>query len=160
MATSKTNKQKYRGGRKGKYLDWITPEGLTKLEGWTRNGDTDQIVADRIGINVGTLYEWKNRYPEINEALKRGKEVIDLEVENKLFKRAMGYEVEEEKTYISESGGVITKRKEITKKHIPPDTTAQIFWLKNRRPEFWRDRQDMNISSDDPVSVVIDYGDE
>lgn len=82
----------------------------------------------------------EKKVPDINDALKRGKEVVDIEVENSLLKAAKGYFVDEEKTYISEVNGVVTKRKEITKKYIAPNTTAQIFWLKNRKPIEWRDK--------------------
>lgn len=82
---------------------------------------------------------WKKQFPLIFESLKRGKEVVDREVENALFKRAIGYEYDE----ICEEyeHGVLTKKK-ITKKMVVPDTTAQIFWLKNRRPDAWRDKQE------------------
>lgn len=125
---------------KGKYQEWIEEDNLIKLEAWARNGLTDEQLANNMGINVATLYTWKKKYDEINEALKRGKEVVDIEVENSLLKAAKGYFVDEEKTYISEVNGVVTKRKEITKKYIAPNTTAQIFWLKNRKPIEWRDK--------------------
>lgn len=125
---------------KGKYQEWLEEDNLIKLEAWARNGLTDEQLANNIGINVATLYTWKKKYGEINDALKRGKEVVDIEVENSLLKAAKGYFVDEEKTYISEVGGVVTKRKEITKKYIAPNTTAQIFWLKNRKPIEWRDK--------------------
>lgn len=125
---------------KGKYQEWLGEDNLIKLEAWARNGLTDEQLANNMGINVATLYTWKKKYDEINDALKRGKEVVDIEVENSLLKAAKGYFVDEEKTYISEVGGVVTKRKEITKKYIAPNTTAQIFWLKNRKPIEWRDK--------------------
>ena len=79
---------------KGKYIDWIEPEGLLKLEGWARDGLVDEQIAQNIGIAASTLYEWKKQYPEISEALKKGKEVVDRQVENALLKRALGYEYE------------------------------------------------------------------
>ena len=125
---------------KGKYQEWLEKDNLIKLEAWARNGLTDEQISSNMGIVTSTLYAWKNRYKEISEALKRGKEVVDIEVENSLLKAAKGYFVDEEKTYISEVNGVVTKRKEITKKYIAPNTTAQIFWLKNRKPIEWRDK--------------------
>lgn len=125
---------------KGKYQEWLEEDNLIKLEAWARNGLTDEQLASNMGIVTSTLYAWKNRYKEISEVLKRGKEVVDIEVENSLLKAAKGYFVDEEKTYISEVNGVVTKRKEITKKYIAPNTTAQIFWLKNRKPIEWRDK--------------------
>ncbi|NMH83283.1 helix-turn-helix domain-containing protein [Heyndrickxia coagulans] len=130
---------------KGKYQEWLTPENLTLLEGWARDGLTDEQIAENIGIRRETLYDWKKRYPNISNALKRGKEVIDRQVENALLKRAIGYEYEEEtQEYIPELDRmVVTKR---VKKKQAPDVTAQIFWLKNRRPDKWRDKQDFEHS--------------
>lgn len=96
-----------------------------------------------MGISCATLYEWKKKYPEISEALKRAKEVADRVVENALYKSACGYEydeITEERQFNRKTGKyemVVTKR---TRKTVPPNTTAQIFWLKNRKPEVWRDK--------------------
>lgn len=122
---------------KGKYQRWLEPGGLLLLEGWARDGLTDEQIAGNVGITATTLYEWKNRFPEISEALKKGKEIVDIQVENALLKRALGYEYMEERVEISEKDG----RKVIqTTKTTLPDTAAQIFWLKNRRPDRWRDK--------------------
>lgn len=134
--------------KRGKYNEWLEEDGLLKLQAWARDGHTDEQIAELIGISRRTLYDWKNKFAPISHALKRGKEVVDIEVENSLLKRAMGYSYEEEKTYIQEVDGKVTKRKEITTKHIPSDTTAMIFWLKNRKPEAWRDRKDIDMSMD------------
>lgn len=115
----------------GKYEYWRTSDGLILLEGWARDGLTDEQLAEKIGIAVSTLYDWKNKFLDISEALKKGKEIVDMEVENALLKRALGYSYTEVMTEESTEG---TKRRE-TVKFIPPDTTAQIFWLKNRRPD-------------------------
>ena len=129
----------------GKYQQWIEPEGLTLLEGWARDGLTDEQIAGNIGINTSTLYDWKNKFPKISEALKKGKEVVDIQVENALLKRALGYEFQETRVEKSDKDG--TKIIQILK-HIPADTTAQIFWLKNRRPDKWRDKPEMPGDSD------------
>ena len=136
---------------KGKYQEWLEPEGLLKIEGWARDGLTEEQIADNMGISRSTLSEWKNLYSDISDTLKRGKEVVDRMVENALLKRALGYEYEE----VSEKfeGGVLTERK-VTKKQVAPDTTAQIFWLKNRKPIDWRDKR--NNSDLDNVSDVDD----
>jgi transcriptional regulator with XRE-family HTH domain len=127
-------------GRKGKYLDWITPEGLLKLEAWARNGLTGEQIAKNIGIRRETLIQWSNQFSNISNALKRGKEIVDFEVENALLKRALGYEYEEVKTVLEKDATGATKSKiEKTKKQIQPDVTAQIFWLKNRMSKQWRD---------------------
>lgn len=103
---------------KGKYQYWLTPEGLTLLEGWARDGLTDEQMAQRMDITAKTLYEWKKQYGKICEALKKGKEVVDYQVENALLSAA-----------------------------LEGNTTAQIFWLKNRRPDKWRDKPDETRSA-------------
>lgn len=239
---------------KGKSEYWLTPEGLLKIEGWARDGLTDEQIATNIGVSRSTLNEWKKKYPDISDALKRGKDIIDIQVENALLKRALGYrytEVTKERIvdtgqkkrhggeseltekewdfaikyfngrccycgeYMSNptkdhikplnGGGTLSREniipccqrcnsskkdnemsswyqkqvfyskeriqkiydyvdfvlnlgnsldeeigqmvvtKEVTKE-VVPDTTAQIFWLKNRRPDKWRDKQDVQIS--------------
>ena len=80
---------------KGKYEEWLQPEGLLKIEGWARDGLTDEQIAHNMGIAPKTLYRWKEQYCQICQSLKRGKEVIDREVENALLKRALGYSYKE-----------------------------------------------------------------
>lgn len=116
-----------------KINEWLENDKLILLEGWARGGLTDEQIAKNIGINRTTLYDWKKKEVNIADALKKGKEVVDFEVENALLKRALGYEYEEE-TY---ENGILTKK---VKKQVPPDTTAQIFWLKNRKPNTWKDK--------------------
>lgn len=128
---------------KGKYLEWLTKEGLLKIEGWARYGLTDEQIAENIGINPATIYEWKKKYPEISETLKKGKEVVDRQVENALLKRALGYEYKETTKELTDEGMTVTK---IVTKQQTPDTTAQIFWLKNRKPNEWRDKKETELS--------------
>ena len=104
---------------KGKYQRWLEPDGLLLLEGWARDGLTDEQLAHNMGITTKTLYEWKKSYGSICEALKKGKEVVDYQVENALLKKALG-----------------------------GDTTAQIFWLKNRKPDKWRDKPEIPGDTD------------
>ena len=73
---------KRKAGRRGKYEEWLTKEGLLKIEGWARDGLTDEQIAKNMGISRSTLNEWKNKYSDILDTLKKGKEVVDLEVEN------------------------------------------------------------------------------
>ena len=96
---------------KGKYQRWLEPDGLLLLEGWARDGLTDEQIAGNVGITATTLYEWKNRFPEISEALKKGKEIVDIQVENALLKRALGYEYMEERVEISEKDGRRSSRR-------------------------------------------------
>ena len=126
-----------------KINDWLKDDKLILLEGWARDGLTDEQIARNIGIATSTFYEWKKKKLEFSETLKKGKEVVDFEVENALLKRALGYEYEEE-TY---ENGILTKK---VKKQVPPDTTAQIFWLKNRKPNNWKDR----IETDEDKEAV------
>lgn len=136
-----------------KFQRWIEEQGLTLLEGWARDGMTDEQIARNIGIGVSTLYEWKKRFPELSEALKKGKEVVDYQVENALLKRALGYEYTETMIEQGEDG---EKRRE-TIKQVAPDVTAQIYWLKNRRPDRWRDRRQETgeMTKDDGTGVVL-----
>ena len=95
---------------KGKYEDWLTGDGLTLLEGWARDGLTDEQIASNCGISPSTLYRWKDDHQEIREAL---------------LNKALG-----------------------------GDTTAQIFWLKNRRPDKWRDKPSGDKSADEHIGVI------
>lgn len=131
-----------------KYQEWLEPDSLLKLEAWARDGLIDEQIAKNIGITARTLYEWKKKYIPIAQSLKRGKEVVDIEVENALLKRALGYDYEETEITTQEIDGVVTKKKRTIKKHIPADTTAQIFWLKNRKPNEWRDRKETALSGE------------
>lgn len=141
---------------KGKYEQWLTEEGLLKLESWARDGLTDEQIAANIGISRSTLNEWKKKYSDISDTLKRGKDVVDVQVENALLKRALGYtydEVTRERVldYDPTTGQVTGSHMEVTKKvtkEVQGDTTAQIFWLKNRRPEQWRDKRDVQVEGE------------
>lgn len=135
---------------KGKYEYWLTPEGLIKLEGWARDGLTDEQIAKNMKISPATLYNWKKDHLEILESLKKGKEVVDYEVENALLKRALGYTVKEEK--LTKDGELVEVEKE-----VPGDVTAQIFWLKNRKPDAWRDKpEETKVQEEEKESVRIE----
>lgn len=138
---------------KGKYQEWLTHEGLTKLEGWARDGLTDEQIAYNVGIRRPTLYEWKKSHPDISDALKKGKEVVDREVESALLKRAKGF-IAEDVTETTDDEGTITKT---VRREVPPDTTAAIFWLKNRKPDEWRDRKETELSGGVGVQVSDPY---
>ncbi len=112
---------------RGKFEYWRSDDGLVLLQGWAQDGLTDIQIAERIGVNRATLYDWKKRFPAISDALKRGKEVVDYEVQNVLLEKAL-------------SG----------------DTTALIFWLKNRRPDRWRDHPEIKGALPEEVKVIID----
>ena len=127
---------------KGRYHKWLEPDNLLRIEAWCRDGLTEEDIAKKIGITRTTLSVWKNSFPALVDALKRGKEVVDILVENALYKRAMGYEFTETKeTSYKDGEGKLFKRVEKFVKKMAPDVTAQIFWLKNRKREEWRDAQ-------------------
>ena len=135
-------------------------------EGMARRGMTDEQIAEKLGISVETFYQYVKRYPEFSESLKRGKSPVDVEVENALLKRALGYDYEETTTEYSsleksgKNGDKANANKgewkvvKKTKKFIPPDVTAQIFWLKNRRPDLWKDRTDANHTITDQTALA------
>lgn len=161
---------------------WATPERLIQLEGWARDGLTDEQIAKNIGISRSTLSLWKKKNSDISDTLKKGKEVVDREIENALFKRAKGFTATEtqykvvpledelidvrrrdyankwklkhpdaSKQEIQDAavkGVKTTKRIKLglIEKDVPPDTTAAIFWLKNRKPEEWRDKHETELS--------------
>lgn len=119
-----------------KYTEWLTPEGLVLVEGWARDGLIDEQIAKNMNVAYSTFREWKKKFPTLSAALKQGKEVSDRQVENALFKTATGYYYQEET--VTNAGEIVT-----IKKYSKPNTTAQIFWLKNRKAE-WTDRVDIN----------------
>ena len=133
-------------GARGKYHEWLTKEGLTLIEGWAKDGLTDEQIATNIGVTTTTLYDWKKKYADFSDALKKGKETSDYEVENALYKSATGYEYEERKEVQEVVDGVMRKRVEITRKQFPPNATSAIFWLKNREPDKWRNKQGIEIN--------------
>ena len=152
-----------------KYDEWITPDGLLQLEAWARDGLTYEQIANNCGIALSTLKEWRKRFPAISAALKKGKAVVDIMVENALYKRAIGYTFEEvvhERTCVGkdEDDLPIYKMVETRRmtKEIQPDVTAQIFWLKNRKPVEWRDKQqiDTNINTSGDFVLKIKPNDE
>lgn len=128
---------------KSKYDTDIKPK-LALVEGWARNGLTDKQIAKNLGIAYSTFREYRDKHSALSAALKKGKEVVDFEVENALLKRALGYKYVETTKELNTEGEMVTT-KEVTKE-IAPDTTAQIFWLKNRKPAEWRDKKDIEHS--------------
>lgn len=138
---------------KGKYEEWLTEDGLLRLAAWARDGLTDEQIAHNCGITPTTLYAWKNRFAEISKALKNSKEVVDVQVENALLKRALGYDYEEV-TVEADGRGKPIKVKKVTK-HMPSDVAAMMIWLKNRSKGKWRDKP-VDDSSEEGVVIVDD----
>lgn len=136
-----------------KYSEWITKEGLIRIQGWARDGLSDEQVASNIGISRSTLNAWKKRFPYISDTLKKGKDVADREVENALFKRAVGYEFTEVTEELMDSGELRVTKK--VRKQVAPDTGAAAFWLKNRKPDVWRDKQEVEHTGKDGEPVMF-----
>lgn len=134
-----TQKQKRENAN---YVSRVRPY-LKIIKGWYQDGLIDEDVMRRLGISSNMFYQYKARYEEFAEACAIGKEFVDYDVQNALLRRALGYEYEETKTITSKDG---SQKIEKTKKHIPPDTVACIFWLKNRQRDKWRDRQELEHS--------------
>ncbi len=111
---------------KGKYQKWLEPDSLTLLEGWARDGLTDEQIAKNMGVGYSTLKTWKSKYQDIQDALKKGKEVVDFEVENALYQSA-----------------------------INGNVTAQIYWLNNRKPDKWRNKP-KEETTDATIRVVFE----
>lgn len=163
-------KEKKKTGRKPKYEKWLQPENLILIEGWRRDGLSNEQIAKNMGIYVSTLYSWLEKYKELKEAYKKGDEVSTYEIENKLYKSAIGYDVEEmdiQETEYPDGTKTITKRKH--RRHVPASIAAQIFILKNRRPNKWKDKptvEDMEEIKDDgfidaiKASAKEDWSDE
>ena len=109
------------------YKDWEEKEKILLLQGWARNGLTNEQIASNMDIAVSTLWEWRKKSPKISSALKIGKDEADIQVENALYKEA-----------------------------LKGNTTAIIFWLKNRKPKEWRDKIQQEITTESAVKLVID----
>lgn len=136
-------------GCKGKYHDWLTEDGLNRVEGWARDGLTDEQICRNMRISKDTFYRWVNQFSEFSDAIKRGRAPVDFEVENALLKSALGHTITVKKPMkvktekqLAGKGKIVEEHVEIVEEevYIPPQVVAQIFWLKNRKPERWRDR--------------------
>ena len=126
-----------------------------RAEGYARDGLIDEQMAAKLGISKQTFYDYQKRYPDFLDAIKRGKAPVDDDVESALLKSALGWDYEEVHTEIREVNGKQYKTIKKVKRIVPPSNTAQIFWLKNRRPKKWRDKQDLNITDDIELTVTI-----
>lgn len=145
--------------------EWLEQDKLTLLEGWARDGLTYEQIAKNMGIGLTTLKEWRQKEPTIQSTLKKGREVVDYEVENALYKKTLGYNVLLKKTFklkrieYNDDGKKIKEYEELVdgydETHIPADTTAQIFWLKNRKPRKWRDKVEVETNKQELSKLDI-----
>ena len=108
---------------------WLEEDGLTLLEGWARDGLTREQIAERMGIAIRTFYKWQKKYPQIAQALRRGKELVDYQVEAALLDKALG-----------------------------GDLRAQMYWLNNRRGDKWQEhpKEKAEQAEDEGVTVIVD----
>lgn len=139
-----------RPGRPSKYDPHTTP---IIARGLAKGGATDLEIADALEINADTLYRWQARYPAFSDALKCGKGPVDERTVRSLYRRAIGYSFDAVKIHVLRDGTVIRVP---YREHVPPDTTACIFWLKNRDRENWRDKIDHEHAG--AVSVNANFG--
>lgn len=126
---------------------------LGLIEGWKRDGLTDVQIAKNLGVGKNSVIKWKNDIPEFRDAIKKGKEVSDYELENALHKRAVGYYYEEET--VTNQGEVVT-----VKKYEHANPTSLIFALKNRLPQKYRDKIEQDITQRSTVINIGQYDDD
>lgn len=126
------------------------------IERWCEEGADNKGIAQLLNISLSTFKRIKKDYVAFAELLSIGGEVANDDIVSSLYKRAKGYEAEETITEVrvSPNGGAQTTFVRKVKKHIPPDTTAAIFWLKNRTKE-WSDRQDVTLDTSQPINITI-----
>ena len=135
--------------------EWLEEDNLMLIECWARDGYTFQDIANRIGIAVSTLRGWRAQYPEFDEALKRGREIIDYKVENALLKSALGYKTKEVKvTTTMRYGKVVETVKEVTDREQAPNVSAIQCWLYNRLPNKWKKNRDNLIELDEEDTKI------
>ena len=164
--TKVKSKQASKAGRKGKYAQWIENDGLKRIESWARDGLSTEQIAHNIGIATTTLRDWMGKFNLISEAIKRGKAPVDFEVENALYKSAIGYTVKVKKAIkvktkkqLKDKGMIEEEHVELVdeEQYIEPKTAAQIFWLKNRKPAEWQDRRQIDADVRNvPVQIIDD----
>lgn len=127
------------------------PEFVEQARKLAALGATDREAADFFEVNEATIHRWKHTYPEFCESLKVGKETADARVEQSLYRRALGYSHDAVKIMMADGAPVVEPYVE----HYPPDTTAAIFWLKNRRPTEWRDVKAQEVSGPGGKELTI-----
>lgn len=153
--------------RPSKYETHVAPR-FVEIEDWVRNGATDEEIAKRLGIAYSTFKEYKNEFSAFSAILKKSKDFVDAQVENALLQRALGGKVTlkrpfKTKRVVYENGRRVEEKEEIVsadyEEYIIPDTAAQIFWLKNRRPAQWREKQLPQEDEEKDEGIVIEIRD-
>lgn len=148
--------------RKSSMVDtWLEEDGLMLIECWSRDGYTIEDIANKIGVDKKTLYDWRSQYPEISKALRNGREIIDYKVENALLKSALGYKKKEVKvTTTMRYGKVVETVREVSETEQAPNVNAIQTWLYNRQKEKWKNmnaKQNMfeDMVEDDTIEVIV-----
>jgi hypothetical protein len=132
------------------------PEFAHQAEKLCELGATEQELANFFEKNIKTIYRWKIEFPEFCRAIKTGKEVADTRVERSLYHRAVGYEHEAVKIFMPAGASEPVYAPYIER--YPPETAAMIFWLKNRKPDVWRDKREMEVDGDKTIRVIVEGG--
>lgn len=127
-----------------------------RIKALALKGFTDKEICKAIDVPERTFNNWKKKYHDFWQSLKDWKAEADAKVERSLYERAQGYSHPEDKIFCN-NGEIIVQP---TIKHYPPDPTSMIFWLKNRQPEKWRDKQEMNISGNLDITVIDKWPNE
>lgn len=146
-----------RGSYEVESLEWLEEDKLMLLECWSRDGYTYQDIATKIGITARTLSGWRKKHPEINEALSKGREVVDYKVENALLKAALGYKTKETRVVIEtdrKRGDVVSTTRETIEKDVAPNVTACQVWLYNRMPSKWKRNRDKLVELTDEDNTI------
>lgn len=138
---------KHAGGRPSKYDEKYNEQAYK----YCLLGADDKRLAELFEVTEQTVNNWKNDYPEFFESIKKGKELADANVADRLYNRAMGYSHSEDKIFVHNGEPIIVP----TTKHYPPDATSAIFWLKNRQPQKWRDTQNIEVSGPNGAPIQV-----
>jgi hypothetical protein len=133
-----------------KYKEWLEEDGLLRIAAWARDGLTDEQIAHNMGIAYSTFRVWRNKFSAISAALKKNKEIVDIQVENALHKRATGFIVVLKKAKVTREGDVIYYEEE---QYYPPDPLSIFYWLKNRKSDTWRDKPYDNHMKDNDEAI-------
>ena len=146
--------------------EWRTEEGLIRIRGWARDGLTIKEIAFKIGVSRSTLNEWIKKFQDISDAIKKDRDVVDRQIEESMFQTAKGYKVtlkkpiKVKKVTFDKAGRKTSEEEHIEyteeEMYIAPNTTAQIFWLKNRKPAEWRDKREETQETNTETAGVIE----